>query len=213
MSRIELGTSETAVGAEEWNEMIDLGSSGDSVLVVAIGRWHEDALAEVYRRHGGAVHSLARRVVGSDALADEVTQDVFVDLWKRPERFDPARGALRTFLLTSAHGKAVDIVRSEASRRAREEKSSRETVEAGYDIDRYAWDLAVADRVKIAVESLPGGERKAIELAYFDGRTYREVAEILGEPEGTVKSRIRSGLRRLKGLLTAQGVETSWAES
>ena len=147
------------------------------------------------------MHGLARRVVGSDALADEVTQDVFVDLWKRPERFDPGRGALRTFLLTSAHGKAVDIVRSESARRSREEKTARETVAAGYDLDRYAWDLAVADRVKIAVGSLPGGERQAIELAYFDGRTYREVAEILGEPEGTIKSRIRSGLRRLKSAL------------
>lgn len=193
--------------------MLNLESSGDAVLVVAIGRWHEEALAEVYRRHGGAVHGLARRVVGSDALAEDVTQDVFVDLWKRPERFDPARGALRTFLLTSAHGKAVDIVRSEASRRAREEKTARETVVAGYDLDRYAWDLAVADKVKVAVESLPGGERKAIELAYFDGRTYREVAEILGEPEGTIKSRIRSGLRRLKGALNAQGVEAPWAEA
>ena len=72
----------------------------------------------------------------------------------------------------------------------------------------------MADRVKIAVESLPGGERKAIELAYFDGRTYREVAEILGEPEGTIKSRIRSGLRRLKGALIGhKGWRRSWAES
>jgi len=197
----------------ENKEMIDLGSAGDAVLVVAIGRWREEALAEVYRRHGGAVHGLARRVVGSDALADEVTQDVFVDLWKRPERFDPGRGALRTFLLTSAHGKAVDVVRSESSRRAREERTARETVVAGYDLDHYAWDLAVADRVKSAIGALPGAERQAIELAYFDGRTYREVAEILGEPEGTIKSRIRSGLRRLKGALTAQGVETSWTES
>ena len=191
----------------ENKEMIDLGSAGDAVLVVAIGRWREEALAEVYRRHGGAVHGLARRVVGSDALADEVTQDVFVDLWKRPERFDPGRGALRTFLLTSAHGKAVDVVRSESSRRAREERTARETVVAGYDLDHYAWDLAVADRVKSAIGALPGAERQAIELAYFDGRTYREVAEILGEPEGTIKSRIRSGLRRLKGALVAQGVE------
>ena len=197
----------------ENKEMIDLGSAGDAVLVVAIGRWREEALAEVYRRHGGAVHGLARRVVGSDALADEVTQDVFVDLWKRPERFDPGRGALRTFLLTSAHGKAVDVVRSESSRRAREERTARETVVAGYDLDHYAWDLAVADRVKSAVGSLPGAERQAIELAYFDGRTYREVAEILGEPEGTIKSRIRSGLRRLKGALVAQGVEAPWVDT
>ncbi len=95
--------------------MNDLGSASDPALVVLIGRWHEEALAEVYRRHGSAVYGLARRVVGSNTLAEEVTQDVFVDLWRRPERFDPERGALRTFLLTRAHGRAVDIIRSEAA--------------------------------------------------------------------------------------------------
>lgn len=188
-------------------QMTDLRTASDAMLVVSIGRWHEEALAEVYRRHGSAVYGLARRVVGSTNLAEEVTQDVFVDLWKRPERFDPERGALRTFLLTGAHGRAVDLIRSEAARSAREEKSARETVASGYDLDRFAWDLAVADRVKAAVESLPEGERRAIEMAYFDGRTYKEVAALLDEPEGTIKSRIRSGLRRLREALSAQGVE------
>jgi RNA polymerase sigma-70 factor (ECF subfamily) len=186
--------------------MPDLVSVSDATLVVSIGRWHEEALAEVYRRHGSAVYGLARRVVGSNTLAEEVTQDVFVDLWKRPERFDPERGALRTFLLTRAHGKAVDLIRSEAARSAREEKSARETVASGYDLDRYAWDLAVADRVKLALDSLPV-ERRAIEMAYFDGKTYREVASTLGEPEGTIKSRIRTGLRRFREAMSAQGVE------
>jgi RNA polymerase sigma-70 factor (ECF subfamily) len=181
--------------------MIDPSTASDSALVVAIGRWQEHALAEVYRRHGGAVHALAQRVLGSGSAADDVTQDIFVNLWNRPERFDPARGSLRTFLLTAAHGRAVDVLRADTARSAREERTARDTATAGYDLERHVWDLTVAERVKEAMTTLPVGERKAIELAYFDGRTYREVAALLGEPEGTVKSRIRTGLRRLRAAL------------
>ncbi len=193
--------------------MLDVTTASDAALVVAIGRWQESALAEVYRRHAGAVHALARRVLGSPAAADEVTQEVFLDLWHRPERFDPARGALRTFLMTKAHGRAVDQLRSETSRRRREEATVRDTATAGYDVERAAWDLAVADQVRQALGSLPAAERRAIELAYFAGHTYREVADLLDQPEGTVKSRIRSGLRRLKTALAHQGVEAAWTDS
>jgi RNA polymerase sigma-70 factor (ECF subfamily) len=193
--------------------MVNIDAAGDAMLVVAIGRWQEHALAEVYRRHGGAVHALARRILGSDTLADDVTQDVFMDLWRRPEQFDAGRGALRTFLLTKAHGRAVDVLRAESARSAREARNARETAAAGYDLDRYVWDLAVADQVRVAMEALPGGERKAIEMAYFDGRTYREVASLLGEPEGTVKSRIRSGLRRLREVLAKHETEAPWTAS
>jgi RNA polymerase sigma-70 factor (ECF subfamily) len=178
--------------------VIDLGGASDAVLAVAIGRWNDAALAEVYRRHGGAVHGLARRVLGSDGRAEEVTQDVFVDLWRRPERFDPARGNLRAFLMTATHGRAVDILRSDTSRAAREQRSVRETATGGYDLENEVWDLAVADQVKQVVAALPNDERQVIELAYFGGHTYREVAAMLAEAEGTVKSRIRRGLRRMR---------------
>lgn len=193
--------------------MVSIDAAGDATLVVAIGRWQEHALAEVYRRHGGAVHALARRILGSDTLADDVTQEVFMDLWRRPEQFDAGRGTLRTFLLTKAHGRAVDVLRAESSRSAREARNARETAGSGYDLDRYAWDLAVADQVRVAMEALPGGERRAIEMAYFDGKTYREVAALLGEPEGTVKSRIRSGLRRLREVLAKHEMEAPWTPS
>ena len=192
--------------------MLTLDTASDAALVVAIARLHEPALAEVYRRHGGAVHALARRVLGAASLAEEVTQEVFVDLWNNPQRFDPGRGALRTFLMTKAHGRAVDTLRSETARRRREEAGVRETASSGYDIEHLAWDLAIAEQVKEAVTSLPADERTAIEMAYFDGRTYREVASILGQPEGTVKSRIRNGLRRLRTALAQHGVETAWNE-
>jgi RNA polymerase sigma-70 factor (ECF subfamily) len=182
----------------------------DAALVVAIGRWREDALAEAYRRHAGALYGLARQVLGDPAIAEEVVQEVFLRLWNEPERFDPERGSLRSFLLAQAHGRAVDMLRADTSRRRREEREARETAEGGYDIEHEVWDVAVAERVKEAVSVLPEDERKAIQLAYFGGRTYREVALALGAPEGTVKSRIRTGLRRMRAELSDAGIWATW---
>ena len=198
-----------------------LSESSDASLVVAIGRWHEDALAEVFRRHGGAVFALAKRVLGDPGRAEEIVQEVFVRLWNDPERFDPERGSLRSFLLAQTHGRSVDLLRSDTARREREVRDHRATAESGYDLEHEVWDLAVAERVRVAVQELPVEERRAIELAYFGGRTYREAALELGAPEGTVKSRIRSGLKRMRSLLADTGgvasaagdlPERTWAE-
>lgn len=189
----------------------DLADATDARLVVAIARFHEDALAEVYRRHGGAVFALAHRLLGERALAEEVVQEVFVRLWHDPDRFDADRGSLRSYLLANAHGRSVDLVRSETSRRRREERDARLTAEAGYDVEHEVWDLALADHVRAALDGLSDGERSAIELAYFGGHTYREVARLLDEPEGTVKSRIRTGLVRLRTSLAQAGIGGSWS--
>lgn len=180
--------------------------AADAALVVAIARYRQEALAEAYRRHAGAVYGLARRLLMSQPLAEEVVQEVFLRLWNDPSRFDPSRGTLRSYLLSQTHGRAVDLLRSEGARRAREEREARATAEAGYDLEHEVWDLTTAEQVRHALGELPDGERRAIELAYFGGHTYREVAVRLGEPEGTVKSRIRSGLKRLRNELVAAGV-------
>jgi RNA polymerase sigma-70 factor (ECF subfamily) len=178
----------------------------DAQLVTSIARYSEVALAEAYRRHGGAVFGLAKRVLNNPTDAEDVTQEVFLRLWNEPDRFDPARGSLRSFLLAQAHGRAVDAVRSSSSRRAREARDALRTAESPYDMQREVWDLAVADQVSSAMGGLPEEERRAIELAYFNGHTYREVAQLLDQPEGTVKSRIRNGMRRMRAVLADAGV-------
>ncbi|MDQ6853255.1 MAG: sigma-70 family RNA polymerase sigma factor [Actinomycetota bacterium] len=191
----------------------DLRLASDAQLVVGIGRFRNDALAEVYRRHAPALFGLARRILAGRDLAEEVVQEVFLRLWNQPDRFDPDRGSLRTYLLTQTHGRSVDVIRAEASRRAREERDARLTVEGSYDLEREVWDLTQAEQVRAALAQLTDGERRAIELAYFGGHTYREVAVLLREPEGTVKSRIRSGLSRLRGALVETGIAGPWRES
>jgi len=180
--------------------------ASDAALVVSIGRYQQAALAEAYRRHAGATFGLAKRLLNDHARAEEVVQEVFVRLWNEPSRYDPERGTLRSFLLAHTHGRSVDLIRADVARRTREEKEARQQADGGYDIAHEVWDLALAGHVRDAMETLQQGEREAIELAYFGGLTYKEAADQLGEPEGTVKSRIRSGLKKLRIELQQVGV-------
>ena len=190
-----------------------LQEASDGALVVAIARYHQEALAEAYRRYAGAVYALARRLLVDQALAEEVVQEVFLRLWTRPDRYDAERGSLRSYLLAQSHGRAVDMLRSETSRKRREEREARETAEGGYDIEREVLDLAIGEHVKEVLDKLPTDERQAIELAYFGGLTYRQVATRLDQPEGTVKSRIRNGLKRMRTDLVDAGIGGVWSET
>lgn len=188
-------------------ELGEIGEVSDAQLVTSVARYSEVALAEVYRRHGGAVYGLARRVLNNPAEAEDVTQEVFLKLWNQPDRYDPNRGSLRSFLLAQSHARAVDAVRSLNARRQRELRDAHRTATSAYDMQHQVWDLAIDDRVGNALGELPDEERRAIEMAYYDGHTYVEVAELLGQPEGTVKSRIRNGMRRMRAMLLEAGMQ------
>lgn len=184
----------------------DLEQASDAVLIVAVGRWRQEALAEAYRRHAGAVFALARRLLASREEAEEVVQDVFVRLWHSPDRFDPARGSLRSYLLAMTHGRAIDRIRSDTSRRGREERDARRTATGAYDLEHEVVDLVNAEQVRAALAVLTEDEREAIQLAYFGGHTYSEVATMLQTPTGTVKGRMRTALTKLRRELVASGV-------
>lgn len=183
-----------------------LKAHDDASLVEMIEERQQGALAEVYRRHGGPVFGLAKRLLRDPDLAQEIVQEVMLRLWNNPEKFDADRGSLRSYLLSHTHGRSVDLIRSESARRIREERDARLAVEAGLSLEEEVWEMALADHVRSALAELEDGERRAIELAYFGGYTYREVATLLETPEGTIKSRIRSGLQRLNGLLAKSGL-------
>ncbi len=132
---------------------------------------------------------------------------MFVRLWEHSDRFDPQRGALRAFLLAMTHGRALDVVRSDVARQRREERDVVPVNTSGHDASEQVVARTVADAVRNALSLIPESERRAVELAYFGGHSYRTVASLLDEPEGTVKSRIRSGLARLRTVLADQGLQ------
>ena len=158
------------------------------------------AMAEVYRRFEPLLHAFGIRLLVNPLMAEEVAQDVLWQLWTHAERFDPRRGSLRSYLLARMHGRAIDVLRSETARRRREEVVSRRS-DRPADVETDVLARLEAARTRAALSQLPAAERDAITLAFLGGVTYREVARLLDQPEGTVKSRIRSGLLRLRCVL------------
>lgn len=180
----------------------------DLELVYSIARGNPAALAEVYNRHGAQVHAVARRATHVNS-ADDVVQEVFLRFWRDPERYDPERGSLRSFLLVQAHSRAVDALRSNESRRTREAAAKDPSHASIKSVEGEVLETLAGEAVDAVLATLPYRERHAIELAYFGGRTYREVALLLDEPEGTIKSRIRRGLARLRAELAEGSADSS----
>lgn len=182
-------------------------NSTDGELIAAIGERNADALAEVFRRYGAAVFGVSRRVLADDALAEDITQDVLLRLWNEPHRYDAERGTLRSFLQRQSHSRSVERVRAEEARRRREDRSIALDVDHLEGLESEVLASIDSERVRSALLALEDGDRRAIVLAYYGGISYRDVAVRLGLPEGTVKSRIRTGLRRLSVMLDDEGME------
>lgn len=178
-------------------------SSGEQVLVARLTAGDESALAALYDAHSSLVYGVARRVLGDPLAAEDVCQEVFVHVWANAAAIDLGRCTLRGWLSVLAHRRAVDWVRRNERARRREERSDRLEDPGAQVIDlaeRAARDDA-ATRARRAVAQLPEEQRRALQLAFWEGRSYRQVAETLGIPEGTAKSRIRLALARLASVL------------
>jgi RNA polymerase sigma-70 factor (ECF subfamily) len=169
---------------------------GDDLLVMNRMRAGDDtALVDVMDRYGPLVLALARSVTRSEALADDVLQEVFTNLWTRPERFDPERGSLRAYLGAMAHRRAVDSVRQSERQRRREERA--DVLSPPVSVDES--DATVtSEAILQAVAKLPDEQRQAVELAYWRGLTQEEIATTLGLPLGTAKSRLRLASAKLR---------------
>jgi len=182
----------------------------DALLASRLEARDDQALTVVFDRLGPAVYGAALRIVGDGAAAQDVVQDVFVELWRHPDRYNPAAGALCTYLVMMARHRAVDLVRSELRRMARQARHGRTTpAQRLGPVSDEVIAADVASAVREAVRLLPDGQRQVVELAYFQGLSYREVAAAAGIPEGTAKSRIRLALAKLESVLDRQLLEST----
>ena len=177
----------------------------DVQIIQRVVAGDQRALGELYDRWSKPAFSLARRVCADEGLAEDVVQEVFIAFWREPGRFDPARGAFGSWLLTLVHHKAVDAVRRESAIRRRTVPAAEDgeewSVAPGPGADQAALGAVVAGQVRDALGRLPDEQREALALAYYGGYTQREVATLTGVPLGTVKSRMFTGVQRLRSVL------------
>jgi RNA polymerase sigma-70 factor (ECF subfamily) len=180
----------------------------DEELMPLVGRHDPEAFEVLYDRHGGAAYSLAYRIVGDRAAAEEVTQEAFISVWRSGARFDAARGSVRSWLLSVVRNRAIDFLRSRAGKAPKldfDDDSALEQRPAQERTEEEALRRETAAEVRGALGKLPGEQSKVIELAYFGGFSHSEISRILGLPMGTVKGRMRLGLEKIRGEL-AEGL-------
>ena len=171
-------------------------------LMVAVARGDRDAFEEIYTRMSGPIFGLVRRVLRDPAQSEEVTQEVLLAVWKTASRFDENQGSAQAWVMTMAHRRAVDRVRSEQATSDRHDRLGRRDIEPAYDEVVEAVETRLErEAVRRCLDSLTDLQRESVGLAYYGGYSYREVAELLEVPLGTVKTRMRDGLIRLRDCL------------
>jgi RNA polymerase sigma factor (sigma-70 family) len=179
----------------------------DEAVVALVARSDQEALGELYDRFGRVAYGLALRVLRDDKLAEDAVQEGFLAAWRNADRFMPERAKASTWLLTFVHRRAVDLVRREERRRA---DPLPELPMSSDSAEEDAWLRFERERVQAALRQLPDQQREALELAYYGGFTQSELAERLGQPVGTIKSRMFAGLARLRELLADPNGESAW---
>ncbi|MGZ4383641.1 MAG: sigma-70 family RNA polymerase sigma factor [Gaiellaceae bacterium] len=184
----------------------DLAHLSDEAVVALVARSDEVALAELFDRFGGIAVGLAQRVLRDASLAEDAVQEAFLAVWRGAERFVPERASASAWIMTLVHRRAVDLVRREQRRRT-EPLEHVEPADSEGSAEDIAWLRLERERIEAALRRLPDPQRELIELAYFGGFTHTELAERLGQPLGTIKSRLFAALSRLRTLLEP---ERSW---
>lgn len=178
------------------------GAVEDASLLTRIAAGEAAAVEALYGRYGRTAYALARRILGDEQLAQDVVQEVFLAVWREAEKFDPARGQVSSWLLTMTHHKAVDAVRKEENLRKRRESADvLEFADSGTRVDDDVWGRIKREKVREALGGLPDAQREALGLAYFGGYTQREIAKLTETPLGTVKSRMLTGMLRMRDSL------------
>jgi RNA polymerase sigma-70 factor (ECF subfamily) len=184
----------------------------DEALVALVARGDESALGELYDRVGRIAYGLAMRVLRDEGLAEDAVQEGFLTVWRNAAAFRAERAQASTWILTLVHRRAVDIVRREDRRRAAPlpDSAAAELKDPRAETDEAAWLRFERERVQAALGQLPDTQREALELAYYGGFSQSELAERLGVPLGTIKSRMHAGLSRLRDLLDEPSQEGTW---
>ena len=179
----------------------------DEDLISLVGEGDAEAFATLYDRHSRPAYSLAYRMMGGRQAAEDLLQDAFLKLWRSATSHRAERGSVRTWLLTIVHNRGIDQLRSLTSRRRTQEKVEAEAL-TSHPSEAFAqsWRNSQREQVREALKTLPEEQLKILELAYFSGYTHVEIAELLGLPLGTVKSRMRLGLKKMRDYFGSQGM-------